>query len=271
MPSLLLALDNDVDAWRAVQVTGKMTAAADRLVPMLGRRLADVELTDPRWESTASTILRSLAELGDPAALPVLTTTLGSAVRQGVSSTTRAALAAVSAFGPDAASTVDTIRSLTTDDQVRSSAIAALWAIGRDHTDVVPLLHDLLRQGNTAEMMDAANVLSEIGPPATAVVPRLRDLLTHDYEWVRVHAASALWAIAGEESVLDTLLQAWALNPATGNFVVTCLDRMGPAAAPALPELLAQLALPRRGGRYGGIVDDEQLQRTGREVVARFA
>ncbi|MFC9279129.1 hypothetical protein [Streptomyces collinus] len=89
-----------------------------------------------------------------------------------------------------------------------------------------------------------------------------------------MHSATALWELGGEAeapAVLDTLLQAMAQNPATANHVVACLDRMGPLAAPALPQLREQLALPRRGGRFQSIEHDEELQRVCRALVARLA
>jgi HEAT repeat protein len=122
-------------------------------------------------------------------------------------------------------------------------------------------------------MTQAADVLGEIGPPAVAALPRLRELLTHSYEWVRVHCAAALWETGGEaeaSTVLDTLLQAWAQNSATANHVVACLDRMGLAAEPALPRLRSQLVLPRRGGRFASIDNDEELQRVSRVIVGRL-
>jgi hypothetical protein len=93
-------------------------------------------------------------------------------------------------------------------------------------------------------------VLGQIGPPAAAALPRLRKLLADNYEWNRVHAAAAIWDIGGESEapvVLDTLLQAWQKNPATGNHVAACLKRMGSAAVPALPQIRAELARPERG------------------------
>jgi HEAT repeat protein len=270
LPGLLWAMDNGVDAWRAAQVAGTLPTAADQLVPMLGRHLADLDLADPRQDSAASAVVSSLAALGDPAALPVLIATLRSSARQDHSSIMDSVLAALGTFGPAGTSALDTIRTFATADKTRSSAVKALWAVGRDSAEVLPLLHGLLHEGNPFEMADAADVLGEIGPPAEAAVPRLRELLTHNYEWVRIHAASALWDIVADETVLDTLLQAWTQTPATGNFVVSCLDRMGPAAAPALPELHAQLALPQRGGRFASIDNDEELQRVGHAIVARF-
>ncbi|WP_155368024.1 hypothetical protein [Catellatospora vulcania] len=59
-------------------------------------------------------------------------------------------------------------------------------------------------------------------------------------------------------------------QPATGNDVVACLDRMGRAAAPALPQLRAQLDLPERGGRFTSIDNHEKLQRDCRTIIARL-
>lgn len=120
---------------------------------------------------------------------------------------------------------------------------------------------------------EAADVLGKIGPRAGAALPRLRDMLTHSSEWVRVPCAAALWDIGGEAegpAVLETLLQAWAQNSATANHVVACLDRMGRAAEPALPQVRSELDLPGRGGWFARLDHDEELQRVCRVVLGRF-
>ncbi|MFD8005672.1 hypothetical protein [Streptomyces mirabilis] len=192
--------------------------------------------------------------------------TLGAAVRQERHGVTRSALKALGAFGPAATGARDTIRSLTTvtDAHVRPAAVAALWAVGGGLSEVMLLLLGLLDDRITFRIGDAADLLGETGPPASVALPRLRGLLTHDYEWVRVHCAAALWEIGGQAEApafLDALLQAMAKNSATANHVVACLDRMGPLAAPALP---------RRGGRFQSIDHDEALQRVGRTLIARL-
>jgi HEAT repeat protein len=275
LPSLLAALDSDVDAWRAIQVAGHLPQAADQLVPRLCDHLRRIDLSQQWTEMSANAILSALAALGDPAAVPVVADTLGAAVRHERHGVTRSALKALGAFGPAATGARDTIRSLTTatDAHVRPAAVAALWAVGGDLSEVMPLLLDLLDDRITFRISDAADLLGEIGPPASVALPRLRGLLTHDYEWVRVHCAAALWEIGGQAeapAVLDALLQAMAKNSATANHVVACLDRMGPLAAPALPLLREQLAQPRRGGRFQSIDHDEQLQRVGRTLIARL-
>ncbi|MER5917207.1 HEAT repeat domain-containing protein [Streptomyces sp. NPDC001982] len=271
LPSLLAALDNDADAWRAIQVSGHLPQAANELVPRLCDHLRRIDLSQQRTEMSANAILSALAALGDPAAVAAVLDTLGAAARHGQHQITRSALKALEAFGPAAAGAQDTIRPLTTatDAHIRPAAVAALWAVGGDLAEVMPLLLGLLDDRIT----DAADLLGEIGPPASAALPRLRNLLTHDYEWVRVPCAAALWEIGGEAeapAVLDALLQAMAKNPATANHVVACLDRMGPLAAPALPLLREQLALPRRGGRFQSVDHDEELQRIGRTLIARL-
>ncbi|MFQ6146785.1 HEAT repeat domain-containing protein [Streptomyces seoulensis] len=275
VPSLLSALDGDVDAWRAVEVAGHLPQVADELVPRLGGHLRRIDLSQQWTEMSANAILAALAALGDPAAVPTVVDALGAAVRHEQHGVTQAALKALAAFGPAAAEALETIRSLTTatDAHVRPAAVAALWAAGEDLAEVMPLLLNLLDDPITFRISDAAALLGEIGPPASVALPRLRNLLAHDYEWVRVPCAAALWEIGGLSEapiVLDALLQAMAKNPATANHVVACLDRMGPLAAPALPLLRAQLALPRRGGRFQSIDHDEELQRISRTLITRL-
>ncbi|MEU6653463.1 HEAT repeat domain-containing protein [Streptomyces sp. NPDC046900] len=273
LPSLLAALDSDVDAWRAIQVAGHLPQAADQLVPLLCDHLRRIDLSQQWTEMSANAILSALAALGDPAAVPAVVDTLDAAVCHEQDRVTRSALKALGAFGPAATGARDTIRSLTTatDAHVRPAAVAALWSVGSDLAEVMPLLLGLLDDHITFRISDAADLLGEIGPPASVALTRLRDLLTHGYEWVRVHCAAALWEIGGEAeapAVLDALLQAMAQNSATANHVVACLDRMGPLAAPSLPLLREQLALPRRGGRFQSVDHDEELQRVGRTLIA---
>ncbi|WP_055620565.1 HEAT repeat domain-containing protein [Streptomyces sp. JHA19] len=275
VPSLLTALDGGVDAWRAVQVAAHVPQAARELVPRLCDHLRRLDLSQQWTEMSANALLTALAELGDPAAVPVVVDALDAAVRHEQHGVTQSALNALRTFGPAAAEAQDLIRSLTTatGGHVRPAAVTALWAVGGDLTEAMPLLLGLLDDRITFRISDAADVLGEIGPPASAAVIRLRELLTHDYEWVRVHCAAALWEIGGETeapAVLDTLLQAMTQNPATANHVVTCLDRMGPLAAPALPLLREQLAQPRRGGRFQNITHDEELQRVSRTLINRL-
>ncbi|MET9914183.1 HEAT repeat domain-containing protein [Streptomyces sp. NPDC006476] len=275
LPSLLAALDGDVDAWRAIQVTRHLPQAADELVPRLGGHLRRLDLSKEWTEMSANAILSALAALGDPAAIDAVAEALDTAVRHEQHGVTARALKALGAFGPAAAGTRETIRQLTThpDAHVRPAAVATLWAVCGNPSEVMPLLLDLLDDPITFRISDAADVLAEIGPPASAALPRLRDRLTHSYEWVRVPCAAALWEIGGEAeapAVLNVLLQALAEKPATANAVVACLDRMGTLAAPALPLLREQLAQPERGNGFQTLENDEELQRLTRALIVRL-
>ncbi|WP_236062343.1 HEAT repeat domain-containing protein [Actinacidiphila acididurans] len=268
-------MDSDVDAWRAIQVAGHLPQVAGQLVPRLCDHLRRIDLSQQCNEMSVNALLAALAALGDPAAVPVVVDTLGAAGRHEQHHVTRSALKTLGVFGPAAISARDAIRSLTaaTDAHVRPAAVAALWAVSGDPAEVMPLVLELLEDRITFRISEAAALLGEIGPPAAVALPRLRDLLTHDYEWVRVPCAAALWEIGGEAeapAVLDALLQAMARNPATTSHVVACLDRMGSHAAPALPLLREQLAQPRRGGGFQSIEQDEQLQWAGRTLIARL-
>jgi len=274
--NLLVALDSGVDAWRAVEVAGAVPRAAGRLVPRLCELLRGI---DPRQEwadMSAGALVTALVRLGDPAAVPTLADTLARATRHGQGSAiARSVLKALGAFGTTAASALETIRPLTgsSDGHLRTAAVAALWEIGRDPEEVLPLLRELLADGVWYSATEAADVLGRVGRPAAPALPRLRELLDHDYEWVRVHCAAAIWDIRGEteaDTVLEVLLGAWRQNRATAGFVVACLDRMGLAASPALSSLRSELARPARD-RLLGIEKDEQLQGAVRALLARLA
>ncbi len=273
VPCLLTALDGGTDAWRAVQVAGRLRPGAGELVPRLSRHLADADMSNPWADMGTGALMSALAELGDAAAVPALTDAVTAAIRHDQLRLGASALKALAAFGTEAASALDAVRPLAdaADVNLRAAATAALWALERDPADVVPRLCDLL---DTHARHDAADVLGLIGPSAAAALPRLRTMLTAGYEWTRVHAATALWDIVGEveaDVVVRTLLAAWEKNDATSNHVLACLDRMGSAAAPALPRIRAELAQARRSGRFGRVANDEELQRTCRTILARLS
>ncbi|OIJ85366.1 hypothetical protein BIV25_44145 [Streptomyces sp. MUSC 14] len=137
LPSLLAALDSDIDAWRAIQVADHLPQAADQLVPRLCDHLRRIDLSQQRTEMSANALLSVLSALGDPAAVPAVGDTLGAAVRHDQHGVMRSALKALGAFGPAATGARDTVRSLTTatDAQVRPAVVAALWAVGMRDAD----------------------------------------------------------------------------------------------------------------------------------------
>ncbi|MEW1635239.1 HEAT repeat domain-containing protein [Streptomyces sp. NPDC093801] len=273
LPSLLTGLDGGVDAWRAVQVAGSLgPAAAGELAPRLIRHLGDADLSTQWPGMGAGALLSALAALGDPAAVPAITRAVEEAMGHDQWPTAACALDALASFGTAAASALETVRPLADAEDVdlRLAATGALWALERDPLDTVPRLRGLLDGYRSHQ---AAAVLATIGPPAAAAVPRLRELLTTGDTWTRVHAATALWDIAGEtgtQAVLGALLAAWETNDTTSNRVLACLLRMGPAAAPALPRIEAELAKPHREGFFRSIAADEEVLRLCRTVQERL-
>ena len=268
VPSLLVALDSDVDAWLAVQVAGLLPHAADQLVPRLCDRLGRADLSATPY-SSASGILSALAKLADPTSLPLITDILAAAAERNNWNVVQSALRALDAFGPAAAPALAQIRSMAAADDTwtRSAAVTTLWAVGGDFDEVMPLALALL---DTFAVGDAADLLGRIGPPAAAATPHLRDLLTNDYEWTRICAAAAIWDIEGQPQapvVLDIFLQAWQENPAIGTYVAACLKRLGPAARPAIPQIRAELGRPERAGWLVNVDDDERLLRDLTEVL----
>lgn len=273
LPCLLTALDTGCDAWRAIQVAGHLSAAAEELVPKLARLLAEADLSKQWPETNTGALISALAELRHPAGLPALTHAVSAAARHEYWSTATSAVNALASFGPGAAPALMVIRPLTdaADVNLRAAAATAVWELGRDAAESVPILEALL---DSHCNRDAADALGRIGPPARTALPRLRDLLDDGYEWTRIHAAAALWDIGGEaesDVVMQTLLAAWEKNDATGNHVLACLDRMGQAAAPALPRIQAELALPRRGGRFRSVDNDAEVQRLARDILTRIS
>src|SRR5439155_1141101 len=126
---------------------------------------------------------------------------------------------------------------------LRSEAAFSLWQI-EQRAEAVPVLDAVLREGLGSRRQDvaraasrAAECLSLIGPAARAAVPALREALASDNQWVRVHAARALWRIEGRgEEVVPALLEEIRGRPA-GLLAVECLGQIGPPARAAIPAL----------------------------------
>ncbi|MFE2151435.1 HEAT repeat domain-containing protein [Streptomyces lavendulae] len=270
LPGLLTALDTDTDAWRAIQACGYLPQASGELLPRLSRRLADADTSQEGPWSDRGPLVAALRRLGDPAAVPALTAAVAVSVRDEQWQGAAAALRALARFGTGAASALETVRPLadSEDQDLRLAATEALWSLERDPADAVPRLITLL---DTYKEQRAADVLGRIGAPAATALPHLRQMLQAGDKWTRMHAAAAIYDIGGPAEatvVLPVLLKVWEQNDSTANHVLECLQRMGPAAAPALPRIHAELALARRsGGFFKTVEQDEALQRAAQTVI----
>ncbi|MFD8013526.1 HEAT repeat domain-containing protein [Streptomyces sp. NPDC059762] len=290
LPSLLVALDTDTDSWRAMGAVGYLPQCAAELTPRLIRRLADVDHSREWPDVSPVTLACALAKLGDPAAVPALAEAVRAAVRHKQWRTAEPVLKALASFGPRAASALDAVSPLTDADDVsvRTAAAGAVWELERRPESVVPLLEHLL---DGHRNFDAIGLAGRIGPGAAAVLPRLRQILNVRVEqnarneqngsavlndsWTLVHVASALWDIGGVSeagTVVPALLAAWKDNDSTARDVVACLNRMGPAARPALPQIQAALAQPHRGDQMwsGAVAFDLEVEHTCRAILTRL-
>jgi HEAT repeat protein len=163
----------------------------------------------------------------------------------------------------------DPVSALTTllDDRepsVRAEAAFSLWQIDR-HAASVPVLvsviHDSRSTKNAAAKLAAsraAECLGLIGAEATLAAPVLREALTHDYEWVRVQAARALWRIEGKAEEVVAVLIAETRGRPAGLVAIECLGEIGPLASPGIPALKRILDSDRRVAET--VEDDEAFQ-----------
>ena len=71
---------------------------------------------------------------------------------------------------------------------------------------------------------------------------------------------------------MPALLAAWKDNGSTARDVVACLDRMGTAARPALPQIQAALGQLHRGDQMwsGAVAFDLEVEDTCRVILVRL-
>ncbi|MFL6074550.1 MAG: hypothetical protein ACJ73S_14240, partial [Mycobacteriales bacterium] len=183
------------------------------------------------------------------------------------------AVRAVGELGPAAAPAVPALRPLLdhADWETAFPAARAVWRITADPDLVLPVVARYLPEqgsgtGHQHATIQAAGMLTDLGPAGATLAPRLRPLLAAPVLWIRLHAAVALWDATGDtDTVLPVLTGAWAENRHARRTVARCLAAIGPAAAAAVPLLRAELAEPRRhnvrshGWSSSQVRDDEEL------------
>jgi HEAT repeat protein len=141
---------------------------------------------------------------------------------------------------------------LKTDDRpnVRNSVTWVLRRLGPHASDAVPALVELLEE-QPASGSDirhgAVEALESIGPAARKAVPALVKLIKSAApDWLRAHAAVALSAIDQDHPlVLQTMVEILKLtsnSPWIERFrAIQVLEKLGPAAAPAVPLIIREL------------------------------
>ncbi|WP_033339783.1 hypothetical protein [Catenuloplanes japonicus] len=173
-------------------------------------------------------------------------------------------------LGPEAVDALPYVRA-TMADETGTTATSAATAFHRITGDPGPAL-DVFDRELTGPDHDCRAALSgyeALGALAADRVPRiLKTLRRRDHTgWTRVHAARALWSVAGRADGLPALLTAWRTNAFTRREITQLWTAMGPSAAEARPLLAAEQAAVRRhstsgsGWHSGAVSDDEELLR----------
>ncbi|MBS0265495.1 MAG: HEAT repeat domain-containing protein [Planctomycetes bacterium] len=160
------------------------------------------------------------------------------------------ALLVLEKIGPAARRAVgDLVKLLENQEKARlhSGAVDALGAIGRDAAPAIPALQKLL-SGKDVHLATAAGVaLTHILPPNSDqlvdVVKVLSKSLENSSPEIRNEAIFGLGESGAKGvPVLSKLVQGYEKNPELAWQAAAALSLMGPAAEPAIPDLVAALA-----------------------------
>jgi len=188
----------------------------------------------PRGLPSAGPVLRALAALQDPRALPAVRWALEHPDMPG-----DIGLLA-GQFGPAAADLVPLICRRLQDlptvdghDRRRFGLVAALGRIGQAAAAAVP---QLLALPPDAAVLTA---LGRIGPGAADAMPAMRHLLGHGKPAIEIAAAAAVWRVSAD---LGPVLPVLARHLDSGNgsdmtAAAQALAELGPAAASTAPKL----------------------------------
>jgi HEAT repeat protein len=221
--------------------------------PALNGRLAD---PDDQVRLRAADALTTVEPARAGAAVSVLSELVFSRDRE-----VRAeALAALERLGPVARPAVPALlrRIQSGDLSTRLSAAEALKSADRTAwRSYVPVFIAALKSDTVWHRTRALNRLRDTGPDARAALPAVRPFFTAEDPMVRVQAAEAAFLIA-PESVADAVTcLIGVLNDfpvgARRNYrhwrnVIRVLEKMGPAARPAVPALVEAIRLDPEAG-----------------------
>ncbi|MGW1168584.1 HEAT repeat domain-containing protein [Streptomyces sp. NPDC002550] len=248
--------------------------AAAPLAPVLHDRLA--ALAPGSQDEDADRLAAALGVLRHTPSLPLLARLLDHAE---YGRTRAAVLGAFAHCGPAAAEALPVVRRMWEDgtlrDQDRVLVARALWSLTGDAEAVLPVIRENLRSDHWLRWRPALELAGALGRSGAVLAPDLRAAIAEGHTGFQ--AAAALWQVTGEtEEALPVLLEQWRTTPARRPDMAACLAGMGPAAAPALPLIRAELSSPRRHSndrpRRGNIrydvASDEALLADCRRVLA---
>lgn len=240
VPLLIEALKNPRSRYWATIALTEMGEAAAPAIDLLAKEVAEGEL-DEKLQA-----ILALAAIGPKAAstAPLLVKTLES-------QETALRFAAAFALGKLRAADGDKPLERTTADPDECLASVAAWARSQLHPDDRSLLDDAIarlrkgldsesatvREGSAASLSDLAARLDESGRKALAV--EFADLLNDADPAVSLSAGAGLIRLGGD--AVETLRGRLA-DPAVRPAVLEILAAIGPAAAPALDDLVKGLS-----------------------------
>jgi HEAT repeat protein len=154
-------------------------------------------------------------------------------------------------MGPAARAALPALRAALADRAaaaVRVAAAEAVWRIDRDARAAVPALIAALRNRNDQFRDRAAAALGQIGPDAREAAPALAEVVEDETVdlGVRLTAAEAAWLVSSDvRTTVPVLIDALqSEDKEARTHAAGILERMGPAAADAVPALTEALNDP---------------------------
>jgi HEAT repeat protein len=165
--------------------------------------------------------------------------------------------------GPDAAAAVPELIALFADEDkwVRSAAAVALGQVGETAASACAALTALLTDPEGLPRDDAAQALGKLGPTARTAVPALLRVLAEDPElYVRASAAKTIVGLGAADQTGEGVARLRELlhdpNAVRRGGAAEILGALGPAARPAVPDLLAVLRDPVWGEAHADVRKD---------------
>ncbi|NQU76078.1 MAG: HEAT repeat domain-containing protein [Planctomycetes bacterium] len=136
----------------------------------------------------------------------------------------------------------------STDIYQRRAAASALALLGKEAAPAASSLADCL--GNRDTRLPALRALGAIGPESAAALKPMADLLRHKDYFVRIAVAFALGGI-GADAIEPLKLALHDTHPSVIRAAGNAFALMGPAAKPAVPDLISLLVRPSGELRKG--------------------
>jgi HEAT repeat protein len=127
------------------------------------------------------------------------------------------------------------------DPGVAAAALAALGKLGPLSPDILPVIKKALSRSDDSVQMTAANALGSFGPEAVESIPTLIAMIKSPKQisLARLGAISALGRLGqASPEVISTLAGALKTAP---DEAALALEQLGPAARPAIPDLIQAL------------------------------